>query len=189
MCLLADSEHLAGDDQRAIAFLATHDSPPGVLLPTVFPVTSDPTLLSYQREFQIASVRKHGSLMPILEPYIGARVRSNGKSRPMYVDPYGNGIASAPGVPGDHFRRLHDRVVADSSSTSLGERWCILGGTFPDNPLEDRVSLFEHKTLASRKLTGCRSIRVPNFNLVNIIQPSFLVLPFFFSSLLILFSQ
>ena len=27
------------------------------------------------------------------------------------VDPYGNGVASAPGVSGDHPRRLHDRIV------------------------------------------------------------------------------
>ena len=27
------------------------------------------------------------------------------------VDPYGNGVSSAPGVSGDHARRLHDRIV------------------------------------------------------------------------------
>ena len=37
MGLLADSELLAGDDQRAIAFLATHDSP----FANNFPATSD----------------------------------------------------------------------------------------------------------------------------------------------------
>jgi hypothetical protein len=71
MCLLADSELLAGDDQRAIAFLATHDSP----FANSFPATSDPTLMFTQREFQIALGRKMGSLLHILGPFIGARVR------------------------------------------------------------------------------------------------------------------
>ena len=35
----------------------------------------------------------------------------------------------------------------------LGARGRINGGIFPDNPLDDRVSLFEHKTLASLKVT------------------------------------
>ena len=50
MCLLADSELLAGDDQRAIAFLATH----GSFFALSFPTTSEPTLPFSQREFQIA---------------------------------------------------------------------------------------------------------------------------------------
>lgn len=195
MGLLADSELLAGDDQRAIAFLATHDSP----FANSFPATSDPTLMFTQREFQIALGRKMGSLLPILGPFIGARVRSNGNSRPTYVDPYGNGIASAPGVPGDHFRRLHDRVVCSlveqiraarvsvkgghtgtckdtfSKCLNVGDaideddqrliqgiipdmvidaRGRINSGAYPDNPLlDDRVSLFEHKTLASLKVS------------------------------------
>jgi hypothetical protein len=54
MGLLADSELLAGDDQRAIAFLATHDSP----FANSFPATSDPTLMFTQREFHIALGRR-----------------------------------------------------------------------------------------------------------------------------------
>ena len=72
MCLQADSEHLAGDDQRAIAFLATRDSP----FTNSFPATSDPALPFSQREFQIALGRNMSSLLPILEPFNGARVRS-----------------------------------------------------------------------------------------------------------------
>ena len=84
-----------------------HDSP----FANCLPATSDPSLSFSQREFQIALGRKMGSPLPFLLPYIGARIKSNGNSRPTYVDLHGNGIASAPGVPGDHFRRLHDRVV------------------------------------------------------------------------------
>jgi hypothetical protein len=74
MGLLADSKLLAGDDQRAVTFLATHDSS----FANCFPATSDPTLPFTQREFQIALGRKMGSLLHILQPYIGARIRSNG---------------------------------------------------------------------------------------------------------------
>ena len=28
-------------------------------------------------------------------------------------DPYGNGVASAAGVPRDHVRRFHDRIVSE----------------------------------------------------------------------------
>jgi hypothetical protein len=49
MCLLVDSELLAGDDELAIAFLSTHDSP----FANSFPATSDPTLSISERELQI----------------------------------------------------------------------------------------------------------------------------------------
>ena len=193
-CLLADSKQLAGDDQRAVTFLATHDSP----FANSFPATSDPSLLFSEREFQIALGRKMGAPLSFLRPYFGSRIKSNGNSCPSYVDLYGNGIASAPGVPGDHFRRLHDRMVCTlvefvrsarvlvkgghtgtckdtfSKCLKVGDatdeedqrliqgiipdmvidaRGRINGGTFPDNPLDDRVSLIEHKTLASMKVT------------------------------------
>ncbi len=48
------------DDQRAIAFLATHNSP----FANSFPVTSDPTLPFSQREVQIDLGREMGSLLP-----------------------------------------------------------------------------------------------------------------------------
>ena len=43
--------------------------------------------------------------------YVGSRVRSNGNSHVTLVDPFGNGVASAPGGSGDHARRLHARTV------------------------------------------------------------------------------
>ena len=45
LCLLAESEHIAGepDDQRAIAFLATHDR---LFATNSFPATSDPDITS-----------------------------------------------------------------------------------------------------------------------------------------------
>ena len=62
------------------------------------------------REFGIALARKLGLPVKILEHYGGTRVRSNGNSHVTLVDPYGNGVASAPGVsaitPGDYMANL-----------------------------------------------------------------------------------
>ena len=90
--------------------------------------TSDPSLLFSQREFQIALGRKMGAPLSFLQPYFGSRIQSNGKSRPSYVDLYGNGIASAPGVSGDHFRRLHDRMVCTLVELVRSARVLVKGG-------------------------------------------------------------
>ena len=47
----------------------------------------------------------------ILLPYVGSRVRSNGNLHVTLVDPFGNGVASTPGISGDHARRLHVWIV------------------------------------------------------------------------------
>ena len=52
--------------------------------------------------------------------------RKSGNSCPTYVDPYGNGIASAPGVSGDHF--LHDRVVCSLVEQIRAARVPVKGG-------------------------------------------------------------
>jgi len=95
------------DDQRSLAFRATHDSE----FANCFPVASHPSSNFNNREFEIALARKLGLPVKILEHHVGTRVRSNGNSHATLVDPYGNGVASAPGVSGDHARRLHDRLV------------------------------------------------------------------------------
>ena len=41
---------------------------------------------------------------------------------------FGNGIASAPGVPGDHFRRLHDRMVCTLVEFVRSARVLVKGG-------------------------------------------------------------
>jgi hypothetical protein len=104
---LKDTKLLAKDDQRSIAFQATHES----AFANSFPVASDPNSNFDNREFRTALARKMGLPVIILLPYVGSRVRSNGNSHPTLVDPFGNGVASAPGVSGDHVRRLHDRIV------------------------------------------------------------------------------
>jgi hypothetical protein len=104
--LLKDTKLLAKDDQRSIAFQATHES----AFANSFPVASDPNSNFDNREFGTALARKMGLPVIILLPYVGSRVRSNGNSHPTLVDPFGNGVASAPGVSGDHVR-FHDRIV------------------------------------------------------------------------------
>jgi len=47
-------------------------------------------------------------------------------------------------------QRLIQGIIPDMVIDARGR---INGGTFPDNPLDDRVSLIEHKTLASMKVT------------------------------------
>jgi len=46
-------------------------------------------------------------------------------------------------------QRLIQGIIPDMVIYARGR---INGGTFPDNPLGDRVSLIEHKTLASMKM-------------------------------------
>ncbi len=70
--LLKESKVFAKDDQRSIAFLATHDSAFG------FPVASDPNSNFDNREFETALARKMGIPVKFLLPYVGSRVRSNG---------------------------------------------------------------------------------------------------------------
>ena len=105
--LLKDTDQLSKDDQRSLAFRATHDSE----FANCFPIASHPSSNFDNREFGITLARKLGLPVKILEHHVGTRVRSNGNSHVTLVDPYGNGVASAPGVSGDHARRLHDRLV------------------------------------------------------------------------------
>ena len=46
--------------------------------------------------------------MTILAPFVGYPIATNGKSRRLRVDAFGNSAAAAPGVSGDHARITHD---------------------------------------------------------------------------------
>ena len=117
---------LPSDDQRALSFLRTHDNKFANAFPLAFP--QDIYSRFGNTEFTIAIARKLGLPIPILGPYVGTRVRASGRSLPIFVDCYGNGVASAPGVPGDHFRKNHDRMlrpamqaVSDSGISATGK--------------------------------------------------------------------
>ena len=126
-CILSSvSSDLPADDQRALSFLRTHDNKFANVFPLAFP--QDIYSRFGNTEFTIAIARKLGFPIPILGPYVGTRVRASGRSLPTTVDRYGNGVASAPGVPGDHFRKGHDgmlrpamQAVADSGIPATGK--------------------------------------------------------------------
>ena len=122
--LSKDVKELARDDQRSLAFQATHDSE----YANCFPVASNRNHKFDNREFETACARKMGLPVKILAPYVGLRVRSNGNSAVTLVDPYGNGVASAPGVSGDHPRRLHDRIVSALVKHAQAARVPVRGG-------------------------------------------------------------
>jgi len=92
--------------------------------------------------------------------YVGTRVRTNGRSLPTAVDRYGNGVASAPGVSGDHFRKNHDRLlrpvmqaVADSGIAATGKnQYDTCNGTFKHcfNPGARHVD--EETTINTQKM-------------------------------------
>jgi len=44
----------------------------------------------------------------LLASHIGASIKTEGRSARATVDPYGNGVAGAPGVKGGHTRDMHD---------------------------------------------------------------------------------
>ena len=108
--LLKDAKSLTRDDQRGLAFLSTHADE----FANSFPLALTGYDAAFSpREFQVAIARKLGVPIGLLRPYVGSTIRSSGNSHKTNVDPYGNGVASATGVLGDHTRRLHDRIVSE----------------------------------------------------------------------------
>ena len=142
------STDLPADDQRAISFLRTHDNKFANAFPLAFP--QDIYSRFGNSEFTIAIARKFGLPIPMLGPYVGTRVRASGRSVPTIVDRFGNGVAAAPGVPGDHHRKNHDRLLrplmqaaADSGISATGKnQYDTCNGTFKScfNPGSRHVS-------------------------------------------------
>ena len=106
--LIKDANSLPQDDHRASTFLASINNPYANSFPNSI-VASD--LKMSNMEYQVAFARKLGLPISILCPYVGTIVRASGNSARTHVDVFGDGVASAPGVKGDHFRRFHDRCV------------------------------------------------------------------------------
>jgi hypothetical protein len=94
MSLLSDAKNLAGDDQLAITFLATHESPSA----NSFLAYADQTIPFSQRKFHVVLGRKFVVPLSVLRPYIGERIKSNQDSRPTHLYPF---CASALGVSTD----------------------------------------------------------------------------------------
>jgi hypothetical protein len=99
-------ELLAGDDQRRLAFLSSHNNK----FANAFPLALAPDKLWRFNAFEFSTsiARKLGLPVPLLASHIGASIKTEGRSARATVDPYGNGVAGAPGVKGGHTRDMHD---------------------------------------------------------------------------------
>ena len=93
---------LPKDDQRRRAFEAS-DS-----FSNSFPISIDSSVLLSSHEFTTAIQRKLGLALTMLAQFVGYPIATNGKSRRLQVDAFGNNVAAAPGVSGDHARTTHD---------------------------------------------------------------------------------
>jgi hypothetical protein len=54
--------------------------------------------------------RKLGGAVTFVAQFVGYPIVTNGKSRRLRVDAFGNSVAAAPGVSGDHARTTHDAL-------------------------------------------------------------------------------
>ena len=185
--LLAANEQMAQDDQRAKSFLATHDSPYANAFP-LSPTGADRTLAFSATEFRVSIGRKLGIPLGLLGGFVDQAVRASGNSRRTRVDPFGNGVAAAPGVPGDHFRKLHDHIVntflyllRDAGIPCLGgplgsckhifskcfnagsvtadeDKQRLLNGIIPDGLVDARNCTSNDPFQAPNKLLGCQTL-------------------------------
>ena len=73
-----------------------------------FRISIDSSVLLSSHEFTTAIQRKLGLALTMLAQFVGYPIATNGKSRRLQVDAFGNNVAAAPGVSGDHARTTHD---------------------------------------------------------------------------------
>jgi hypothetical protein len=104
--LLSMQELLAGDDQRRLTFLSSHDNKFANAFPLAF--APGPLLRFNLLEFSAAIARKLGLPIPLLASHIGANIKTEGRSARATVDPYGNSVAAAPGVLGGCTKQMHN---------------------------------------------------------------------------------
>ena len=97
---------LAGDDQRRLTFLSSHDNKFANAFPLAFAL--DPLLRFNSFEFSIAIAHKLGLPLPWLASHIGANIKTEGRSARATVDQYSNSVAAAPGVLGGYTTQMHD---------------------------------------------------------------------------------
>ena len=80
-------------------------------------------------EFPVGIARKLGLGIPILLPYVGTRIKTEGDSMPVLVDPFGNGITSATGVRGGHVTEMHNAFSRALMSTVKSAGVPVKGAT------------------------------------------------------------
>ena len=81
--------------------------------------------------------RKLGCAVTFLAPFVGYPIMANGKSRRLRVDAFGNNVAAAPGVSGDHARTTHDAFctkvvqhIKETGTHAVGEGFGTCKGYF-----------------------------------------------------------
>ena len=104
--VLLSMQELAGDDQRRLSFMSLHNNKFANAFPLV--LAPDAFWRFNTIVFSTAVARKLGLPVPLLASHIGVSIKTEGRSAHAIVDPYGNGVAGAPGVTGGHTRDMHD---------------------------------------------------------------------------------
>jgi hypothetical protein len=121
---------MTGDDQRGRAFTAAV----GNKFANAFPSSLAPDENNRFNlfEFPVGIARKLGLGIPILLPYVGTRIKTEGDSMPVLVDPFGNGITSATGVRGGHVTEMHNAFSRALMSTVKSAGVSVKGATAHD---------------------------------------------------------
>jgi hypothetical protein len=104
--LIMAQQEMTGDDQRRRAFVASIDNEFANAFPNT--LAPDESRRFNGFEFPLAIARKLGMPIPIILPYVGTKIKTEGGSPTVVVDPFGNGITAATGVKGGHVTEMHN---------------------------------------------------------------------------------
>ena len=104
--LIMAQQEMTGDDQRRRAFAASIDNKFANAFPNSLAPDESQRFNGF--EFPVAMARKLGMPIPIILPYIGTKIKTEGGSPTVVVDPFGNGITAATGVKGGHVTEMHN---------------------------------------------------------------------------------
>jgi hypothetical protein len=86
--------------------------------------------------------------------HVGEPIATNGKSRRLRVDPFGNNVAAAPGVSGDQARKTHDafvtrvvRLIKEVGIPACGGGYGSVKGIFSKNINQNNLPPADQETL------------------------------------------
>jgi hypothetical protein len=153
------------DDQRRISLEAADG------FSNVFPANLDASNKFTNDEFITSIQRKFGLPLSCLWLHVGEPIVTNGKSRRLRVDPFGNNVAAAPGVSGDHARTTHDafltrvvRLVKEVGIPACGGGFGSVKGIFSKNINQDNLPAADQDSLngiiPDAKIDGRAALRL-----------------------------
>jgi hypothetical protein len=156
---------LPKDDQRRISLEAA-DS-----FSNAFPANLDASIKLANDEFTTGIQRKLGLPLSCLWLHVGEPIATNGKSRRLRVDPFGNNVAAAPGVSGDQARTTHDafvtrvvRLVKEAGIPASGGGYGSVKGVFSKNINQGNLPPADQGTLngiiPDAKIDGRAAVRL-----------------------------